>query len=230
MFGRFSIRLFFPLVFVLVPVLIIFTTYIPTVIKEHAINTAVNSAKSTVKQYKFIRSYYNKYIVKKILSGQEFETHFIHKNKKRYIPLPVTFIHDISEELSSRDIITLKMYSPYPFPNRTAQKLDKFAKEAWKALNKNPEEVFFRMEVIDGKEIVRVAVADTLDSQVCVDCHNSNPDSLKIGWQLNDVRGVLEVLVPIDEQLDNVKNLNLTIIFTFFIAIGLLLFMFRKLV
>ena len=32
----------------------------------------------------------------------------------------------------------------------------------------------------------------------CVDCHNSHPDTPKKDWRVNDVRGVLEIITPMD--------------------------------
>ena len=68
----------------------------------------------------------------------------------------------------------------------------------------------------------------------CVDCHNSHPDTPKVGWSLNDVRGVLEVQVPIDKQLSNSAQLNFTIASIVIIAllatVTLLFTMFRKLI
>lgn len=45
--------------------LFILSTYVPGVTKEKVIDTAINSAESTVKQYKLIRGYYTKNIIKK---------------------------------------------------------------------------------------------------------------------------------------------------------------------
>lgn len=233
-FGKLSTRLFAPLIIVLVIVVIILISYVPSVTKKHAIESAVSSAVSTVKQYKTIRGYYTKNIIKKIITGSEFKPHYEHKNNEDQIPLPATFIHDISSEFSKQDIVTLKLYSPYPFPNRTQRKLDDFGQQAWNNLNKSPNKIYSQVEQINGKEVVRVAVADTMTAQGCVNCHNSHPDTPKTGWKLNDVRGVLEVQIPIGAQLANATNLNITIITIVIIAlsatIALLFFMFRKLI
>lgn len=232
--GKLSTRIFSPLIVIVVIVIIILMLYVPNVTKEHAINTAITSAESTVKQYKTIRGYYTKNIIKKIITGSEFKPHYDHKGDAQKIPLPATFIHDISKEFSKNDIITLKLYSPFPFPNRSSRNLDNFGQQAWKALNSNPKKIFSAVENISGKEVVRVALADTMVAQGCVNCHNSHPDTPKVGWKLNDVRGILEVQVPITAQLENAANLNITIASIVFIAltatVGLLFFMFKKLI
>ena len=38
-------------------------------------------------------------------------------------------------------------------------------------------------------------------SESCVQCHNTHPDSPKKDWKLGDVRGVLEVVVPLERPL-----------------------------
>lgn len=130
--------------------------------------------------------------------------------------------------------MTLKLYSPYPFPNRNSRKLDRFGKEAWQALNKNTQLTFAKVETINKKEVVRVALADTMTQQGCVDCHNSHPDTPKNDWRLNDVRGVLEVQVPIEQQLESAGTLNTSIVIIMLAAltatIALLFITFRKLI
>ncbi|PHS35898.1 MAG: hypothetical protein COA91_12750 [Robiginitomaculum sp.] len=82
--------------------------------------------------------------------------------------------------------------------------------------------------------MVRVALADTMTQQGCVNCHNSHPKTPKNNWKLHDVRGVLEVQVPIDQQLESASSLNTTIALIMIIALGatiaLLFFMFRRLI
>jgi len=67
---------------------------------------------------------------------------------------------------------------------------------------------------------VRVAVADKMVAQACVNCHNSRPDTPKDDWKLNDVRGVLEIISPIGTQLaNNSAMLNKVIGITLFAVI-----------
>jgi hypothetical protein len=35
----------------------------------------------------------------------------------------------------------------------------------------------------------------------CVHCHNHHPDSTKTDWQVGDVRGVLEIVRPLDGDI-----------------------------
>ena len=233
-FGKLSVRLFSPLVILLIVVVLFLIFYVPGVTREHAIEAAIESAESTVKQYKTIRGYYTRNIIKKVLAGEELRPHYNHADRPDKIPLPATFIHEISNEFSKGGIINLKLYSPYPFPNRSTRRLDAFGSKAWSALNSNAKMSYSNVETINGKETVRVALADTMVAQACVDCHNKHPDTPKTGWKLNDVRGVLEVQVPIDNVLSNASKLNFTIALIVLsvlgLATGLLIFMFRTLI
>ncbi|QBG34487.1 methyl-accepting chemotaxis protein [Litorilituus sediminis] len=231
---KLSTRLFTPLIIIFVLIFIVLSYYVPNLTKNNAIESAIRSAELTVKQYKTIRGYYTQNIIKKVIPISGLSPDYQHKGQQDKIPLPATFIHELSEEFNKKGIINLKLYSPFPFPNRTNRQLDDFAQQAWQALKLTPNDTFAVTQTIDGKQIVRVAVADTMSQQGCVNCHNSHPDTPKNNWQLNDVRGVLEVQVPIEEQLADARTLNISIAMLMILAllatIGLLFFMFRKLI
>jgi methyl-accepting chemotaxis protein len=53
----------------------------------------------------------------------------------------------------------------------------------------------------DSGTSVRVGIADFMVAEACVGCHNSHPQTPKNDWKMGDVRGVLEIEAPIDEQL-----------------------------
>ena len=217
---KLSTRLFTPLVIIFIIIFALLAFYVPNITKNNAIISAIDSAEATVKQYKTIRGYYTKNIIKKILPIENIKPHYQHKDIAGVIPLPATFIHDLSEEFSKKGIMTLKLYSPYPFPNRQSRQLDDFANKAWQALNKSPDKSFSVTETINNVQVVRVALADTMSQQGCVNCHNTHPDTPKNDWQLNDVRGVLEVQVPIEKDLANANQLNFTIAGIFCVAIS----------
>jgi len=231
---KLSTRLFTPLVIIFIIIFALLAFYVPNITKNNAIISAIDSAEATVKQYKTIRGYYTKNIIKKILPIENIKPHYEHKGSAGVIPLPATFIHDLSEEFSKKGIMTLKLYSPYPFPNRQLRQLDDFASKAWQALNTSPDKSFSVTETINNIQVVRVALADTMSQQGCVNCHNTHPDTPKNDWQLNDVRGVLEVQVPIEKDLANANQLNFTIAGIFCVAliatVALLFFMFRQLI
>ena len=232
--NKLSTRLFAPLVLVFGVVIVVLMTYIPSITKQSAIEAAVGTAVGTAKQYKAIRGYYTNNVIKKVLGGSDLKPHFNHKGDAGKIPLPATFIHDLSQDLSDKGIITLKLYSPFPFPNRANRKLDDFGDQAWLALNKNPSKPFSQVGNLNGEDVVRVAVADTMVQQGCVDCHNTRLDTPKNDWKLKDVRGVLEVQVPISAEIIAAGQLSWTIagivILALSITVAILFFLFRKLI
>jgi len=89
--------------------------------------------------------------------------------------------------------------SAHPFPNRAAtSKLDSFQAQALAALEKDPKTPVHSVETVNGRPSVRYAVADVM-KEGCVACHNSHPESPKKDWKVGDVRGLVEVVVPVDD-------------------------------
>ena len=183
--------------------------------------SAVETAVQTANQFKTIRGYYTKNVVKKALADGSIKPSFNHKSEPGSIPLPATFIHDMSELLSEEDT-SIALYSAYPFPLRKERRLDDFQRQAWERLNADPTSVFSRQETRDGVEVVRVAIADTMVADGCVNCHNSHPESPKTDWQRGDVRGVLEVDTVIGAQLAAGGKLSDSIVIALSIAAAIL--------
>ncbi|MDH3664404.1 MAG: DUF3365 domain-containing protein, partial [Alphaproteobacteria bacterium] len=144
-----------------------------------------------------------------------------HQDEADSVPLPATMIHDMSELLAEQDT-KVKLYSAFPFPNRSNRHIDDFQQEAWAFLSQNPDGIFVREVEANGETHVRVAIADRMVSQVCVDCHNSHPTSPKTDWQIGDVRGVLEVDSAIGRQLAAGQRLTYEILLTG-LVVGLLI-------
>lgn len=168
--------------------------------QKNTIETAVASAKVTIEQFKTLRAYYTENVVKKAKeSGMKID--FNHKDVTGVIPLPATMIHDLSEKLNAGASGTkLNLYSSFPFPNRKDRNLDGTAKEALTAIEKVPDMTFIKISSENDITRVRVGIADKM-AETCVACHNSHPLSPKKDWKVGDVRGVLEVEIPITAQI-----------------------------
>ena len=173
---------------------------LPDMIADDAREASVNSAVQTANQFKTVRGYYTKNVISKVVKSGTLKPSFNHKTEPDGVPLPATFIHDMSALLKAQDT-SVSLFSGFPFPVRGARELDPFQREAWAFLAANPDEVFVRQEKRDGHSVVRVAIADKMTAQGCVNCHNSHPASPKTDWKLGDVRGVLEVSNVIDGAL-----------------------------
>jgi len=173
---------------------------VPGLMERNARDEAIRQGKQIAEQFKTIRGYYTKNVIKKVVKSGSLKPSFNHKTEENGIPLPATFIHDVSALLSERDV-SVNLYSAYPFPVRKNRSLDTFQTEAWQYLTANPDKIYFRQEARGDGQVVRVAVPDKMSAKGCVACHNSHPESPKTDWKLGDVRGVLEVTSVITPQL-----------------------------
>lgn len=211
--------------------ILMITTLVPIIFKDITIKEAIFVAQGTAKQYALLRSYYTKNVISKLKYTERLSAASDHKNAKNHIPLPATMIHELSE-LSQQNDLQIKLYSAFPFPDRANRKLDEFQQQAWQQLNETPNEPFVSSEEIAGNNRVRVAIADILTEQACVDCHNNHPQTPKVGWKLGDVRGVLEVNIPINQQITWSKKASyqtmLLLIITLIVLLSILLLLFNK--
>ncbi|MBM3529510.1 MAG: DUF3365 domain-containing protein [Alphaproteobacteria bacterium] len=186
----------------IVVLLAVATTWIvmPRVVAQNSTNDAIRSGVQIAEQFKTIRGYYTQNVVGKVAKSGALRPGIDHASNEKMIPLPATMIHDLSALLAKKDT-TVNLYSAYPFPNRKGRQLDNFQQEAWKFLNANPTSTFSRNEIRNGRPVARVAVADTMTVEACVNCHNTDSASPKKDWKIGQVRGVLEVTSAIDAQL-----------------------------
>jgi hypothetical protein len=195
-------RIMVPLVLVVTGGGVLLFAYLARATRHEATVAAEANARATIAQYSLLRGYYTDKVVAKVKAGSDMAVSFDHDAAARTIPLPATMIQDLSALLAKSDIGTsLRLYSAYPFPNRKERVLDAFANEALAQLSAAPDQVVVRTETANGHTLVRVAVSDRLVNQGCVTCHNTRADSPKRDWKLNDMRGALEVTVPIDAAL-----------------------------
>ena len=193
-------KLAIPVVSLFVLAILLLSFYIPKEIQQRAVEGATAASKQTAHQYKTLRKYYVENIVAKVKANSDMKPGINHKGDAKTFPLPATMIHDLSVLLKNEGT-TVNLYSAYPFPNRKSRVLDSFQNEAWDYLKKNPDSVYVAETVKDGKNLVRVAIADTMIGEGCVSCHNSHPDTPRTGWKLGDVRGILEINSDISMQV-----------------------------
>ncbi|MBC8350498.1 MAG: response regulator [Planctomycetes bacterium] len=118
------------------------------------------------------------------------------------IPLPATLTKAIGDRLRTKEsTCSTRLYSDYPFPwTKNGGPQDEFEKAALNALRADPDEPFYKFDVVDGVSMIRYATADRLQAS-CVACHNSHPESPKTDWREGDVRGVLAVSMPLQTAI-----------------------------
>ncbi|MDN5870584.1 MAG: methyl-accepting chemotaxis protein [Nitrococcus sp.] len=204
--------------------------FVPNLLRQNAIDGAVADAKETVIQFKTVRKYYSENVVKKLANRGDIKFSATHQHNDE-LPLPATVILDMSDLLKDRGT-TLKLYSPYPFPNRKDRTLDQFGQAAWTYLNNNPDGIYVRSVEVNGKDIVRVAMPDKMTSQSCVSCHNTRADSAKRDWQIGDLGGVLEIDSDISGALAGAARASrwvvLAVVGLALVVMGFAYYIFKK--
>ena len=130
-----------------------------------------------------------------------------YQGKEKTIPLPATLTIELGKRLEARGVdVAVRLYSEYPFSLRNdGGPRDAFERDALRALRQNPAQAFSRVEQYRGQSVIRYAVADRMRAQ-CLACHNTHPASPKKDWKAGDVRGVLEVIRPIDSIATVARN------------------------
>ena len=144
-------------------------------------STALEEAARYTDALAEFRTLYTREVVETVRAQNIVVTHDYDEgeNKGKAIPLPATLSMLIGNQMAERELGgQTALYSAYPFPWRKKewQERDQFAKNAWEALTKNPDEAFHRVEVRDGRRWLRYATAGLM-REACVKCQNSLPDT-----------------------------------------------------
>jgi diguanylate cyclase (GGDEF)-like protein len=196
--------------------------------------TALENAKAFTNVLSEFRSLYTSEVVIAAKNNGLLITHD-YKKKLNAIPLPATLTILLSEHLSSQEPgVQSKLYSPFPFPWRlpTGGLRDKFSQNAWESLQNNAERPYFNVETIGTSRSLRFATADLMKKE-CVNCHNNHPESPKSDWKVGDLRGILEVIIPIQSAtlLNNemVYKTAYLLVVTLFISLLCIAFVLRRL-
>jgi len=198
--------------------------YTPHAVMRTAMEDAVLKGQRTAKDLQTLRSFYSEHVVAKATTGGA-KASPKYKTDAQAIPVPTTFILDVAQAFSHEGG-QVRLVSPYPWPTRSGRALDDFQSEAWEYLKSNPNGLLSRREQIDGHEMLRVAVGDTMQES-CVTCHNTHPSSPKTDWKVGDVRGLIEVVQSVDTVLAGAQELSLRLVVGIIVAglvlLGLLL-------
>jgi len=123
----------------------------------------------------------------------------LYHGKPLSIPNPTTFAIELGESVTKSEAgLILHTYSEYPFKSRalTGGPQDSFQDDALEQLT-TEFPVFERIEELGGTTVLRHAEAIFME-QSCVDCHNAHPDSPKKDWRVGDIRGAIDVSVPLN--------------------------------
>ena len=167
---------------------------------------------------------YSKNAVATLRAHPDISVQAQYHDKQYAIPNPATFAIELGVAISDpNNGLILHTFSNYPFTSRqsNAGPQDSFQIAALQKLNAN-NRVFERVEMIGKNNVLRHAEAIFMEKS-CVDCHNSHPDSPKKDWQVGDMRGAVDISIPLstdDEELTNTVQYAY-VIFVAFSVIGL---------
>lgn len=184
------------LVFTLVLFFVVSTCLVIWYTSRVANNLVMISARENAERYtealSTVRSVYTSEVVGPASKAGITATHD-YLQRDGTIPLPATLTIAIGDRIGQSDSgVEVALYSDYPFPFRSNRVLDEFQRAAIEQLSVRPNEP---VSVIESGQL-RYATADVMQ-QSCVQCHNSHPETPKRDWKAGDVRGVLEVSLPI---------------------------------
>ena len=191
-------RVVFPIMLSALAVVIICTLVMFYIKTQNVEQVGVNKARALADQITILRTFYTAEVVSRAKKGK-MRINYDWDQDTTTLPLPATFTNEVGRRIAKANPGTsIRLYSRYPFPHRTAtEQYDKFERDALDALEQDPSKPFYRFEEIDGNLSVRYAIADVM-RPACVNCHNTHPETPKIGWKVGDVRGVVEVIAPVE--------------------------------
>jgi eukaryotic-like serine/threonine-protein kinase len=168
--------------------------------------TAIEGARHQTEMLHSITDVYSSVIVDRVKQAEPPSVEVRHDflNKKGAIPNPATMTMVLGEAIGndSASGVQVKLYSPYPWAGRSGGcgLPGSFGVEAWNFLGEHPDQAFYRFEDDDGRRVLRYATPQVMTPS-CVNCHNTHPDSPKKDWKVGDVRGVLEIVRPLDKDV-----------------------------
>jgi len=143
------------------------------------------------------RAYYSKNVVGKLQSeSQNFRVGADYHNDGGAIPLPATFVREVSQAMHASDKYRYDLLSKYNI-NKEKGLSDDFEKNAWNALAADPRAPQSALVPAGEGVEMRYATADLATSDSCVSCHNAHAESPKKDFALNDLMGMLVVSVPV---------------------------------
>jgi hypothetical protein len=163
-------------------------------------STALTSAAQQAEMLERVNTHYTRVVNRLTAHGIEATHHY--QDKPGSMPVPATLLTELGNDISeSESGMRFRHYSAYPFRSRSdGGPHDDLEWEALQHFADKPGEPFYRFVDIDGRPYLRYMRARLMQAS-CIDCHNHHPDSTKRDWKEGDVRGVLEIIRPLDQDI-----------------------------
>jgi diguanylate cyclase (GGDEF)-like protein len=168
-----------------------------------------------------VRTVYTAQVVNKLQADGTGAAEDAH-SRPGFIPLPEQFLKFVGRE-SANDSDVLHRYRPLSKWNLepTQGLVDAFQRWAWSELERQDKpspdapirwQPIWKIEIMNGREVLRYMRADPAATAACVACHNareSMPDAVALRtaagtatgkqWALHQLLGAIEVEVPLDQ-------------------------------
>jgi len=170
-------------------------------------STALEGAAQQAETLECLNDVYSEAVDRAMPKGKVLVTHD-YATRKDSLPLPATLTIDLGKRISERSEsgMQVRLYSDYPWKYRKdGGPEDDFEREALVRLRENPEEPVYTFEEYQGRPVLRYAVARRL-RESCLGCHNKDTNSPKMDWKVGDVRGVVEIIRPLDRDEARAKS------------------------
>ena len=170
-------------------------------------SAALESAAQHAQILDMVNSRYSSEVVDRVLQQQR-PALADYRDHPGAIPLPATFTIDLGQHLAQQNEagVQVRLYSDFPFRTRKdGGPKDDFEREALRQLRSSPDHPFYRFEEFQTRPVLRYATARRMET-VCLGCHNYHPDSQKKDWKVGDVRGVLEIIRPLDSDIERTRK------------------------
>ena len=145
-----------------------------------------------------LRAFYNSEVVERVRPQGIVVTHD-YATKDGAVPIPATFTIEFGKRISEKSTgMQVRLYSDFPFAFRKeGGPKDDFERAALRELRTRPDKPFFRFEDFQGRPALRYTTAVRLNAG-CIHCHNTHPESPKTDWKVGEVRGVQEIIQPLE--------------------------------
>jgi serine/threonine protein kinase len=176
-------------------------------VTEHLVRSA--ALESAAQQSDILREVNDIYsdVVKRAKAGNLTVTHDYGSNPAA-IPIPATFTIELGQQISDRSEtgMQIRLYSDYPFRSRRGGgPKDAFERDALERLRADPNTPVYEFGDYKGRPVLRYATARLMQA-TCVECHNTHPDSPKTDWHVGELRGVVEIIRPLDQDATRTRQ------------------------
>jgi len=225
-----KVKILFPIIISTMIIILALSIVLLKTEKSVLVESGTQMADLVTKQASEMRKIYAGQIMPKIYENGGYD-HENWQERKGAVPAAATLVNMVGHNLSNAmPGVTLRLYSEYPFKNRTLQ-LDEFEKKSLIALEKDTTKPYYEIIEKGDETYIKYAISDVM-AQGCVNCHNSHPLTNKNDWKVGDFRGAVSATIPLsnleNELFSSFLSLNFIIILLLILLIIFTLFVVNK--